>query len=37
MIATKMKPTPATPVATNTIAITSIGTQQIIIIQPWPE
>jgi hypothetical protein len=27
---------PATPVATRTIAITRIGTQQIIIIQPWP-
>jgi hypothetical protein len=34
MIAAKMNPTPATPVATRTIAITSIGIQQAIIIQP---
>jgi hypothetical protein len=33
-IAAKMKPELATPVATRTIAITSIGMQQIIIIQP---
>jgi hypothetical protein len=33
MIATKMNPTLATPVATRTIAMTSIGTQQAIINQ----
>jgi hypothetical protein len=35
--AAKMKLALATPVATSAIAITSIGMQQIIIIQPWPE
>jgi hypothetical protein len=37
MTAPKMSPAPTTPVATSVTAITSIGMQQAIIIQPWPE